>query len=234
MEKKFISLKTVIILLVTSIVIPLFFSCDQEEDYEDLEYYPYALYGYVTDYHTGKPLANVTFDLACIEWTYGMGGSNEGETYYGVAKTDSRGYYRIRIPIRNKDVKFDHVYSIPNNIAGYQFAKGLFCVGDGWVGKPFDSVGVRADIRAISYGYLKVIMPKDAIWGLGGCTACYEQPRYEDKLLYSKDINDSLRYEFFRVAADEGWGQCYYNNHNKNYDFKVENPRDTVILYIEQ
>ena len=230
---KFLSLKKIVLLL-TVLVIPLFFSCEQEEDYEELEFYPYALYGYVTDYHTGKPLANVTFDLACIKWVYGMGGSNEGETYYGVAKTDSRGYYRIRIPIRNKDVKFDHVYSIPNNIAGYQFAKGLFCVGNGWVGKPFDSVGVRADIRAISYGYLKVIMPKEAIWGLGGITSTYEFPRHEDKFLYSKDINDSMRYELFRVAANDGWGQCYYNNHHENYNFKVENPRDTVILYIEQ
>ncbi len=231
---KKINLKRPSIILAILFAISLFFSCNREEEYEDLEFYPYALEGYVTDYHTGKPLANVTFDLACIKWVYGMGTSNEGETHYGVAKTDSRGFYKIRIPIRRKDVKFDHIYSIPNNIAGYQFAKGLFCVGDSWVGKPFDSVGVRADIKAISYGYLKVIMPKGAIWNLGGITSVYEQPRYEDKLLYTKEINDSMRYEFFRVAANVGWGDCYYNNQFKVYDFKVEHPRDTVIINIEQ
>lgn len=204
----------------------LFFSC--KEDYDDLEYYPYSLNGYVTDYHTGKPLANVSFNISCGEYSQGMQLHTKRYYYEGVAKTDSKGYYKIRIPKGNKDMDFSVVFPHPQDISGYNFEGGKFDC------KQFATTSIRADITTISYGYLKVIMPKNAIWTLGGVGDNYSYPRFDDKFLYSRAINDSMKYDFFQVAAHEGWGDCYANGHFKVYDFIVEKPRDTVVINIEE
>lgn len=229
MKKKLINLKALIIVLVTLLFIPLFLSCNGEEDYEDLEFYPYALHGYVKDYHTGKPLANVTFDLSCGQYFVGMQAQTKRYYYEGVAKTDSRGYYKIRIPKGNKDMDFSVVFPHPQNISGYNFEGGEFDC------KQFATTSVRADISAISYGYLKVIMPKSGGgWNQGMIGSSYGQPRYVDKFLYTRVINDSLKYDFYIVAASTGWGGYYATDTIKIFDYEIMNPRDTIVINVKQ
>lgn len=229
MKKKLINLKALIIVLVTLLFIPLFLSCNGEEDYEDLEFYPYALHGYVKDYHTGKPLANVTFDLSCGQYFVGMQAQTKRYYYEGVVKTDSRGYYKIRIPKGNKDMDFSVVFPHPQNISGYNFEGGEFDC------KQFATTSVRADITAISYGYLKVIMPKEGgVWNQGINGSSYAHPRYNDKLLYSRDINDSMKYDFYIVAASTGWGKYYSSDTIKLFEYEIINPRDTIVINVKQ
>ena len=228
MKKKLINLKALIIVLVTSIAIPLFFSCNGEEDYEDLEFYPYALHGYVKDYHTGKPLANVTFDLSCGQYFVGMQAQTKRYYYEGVAKTDSRGYYKIRIPKGNKDMDFSVVFPHPQNISGYNFEGGEFDC------KQFATTSVRADITAISYGYLKVIMPKDCSANLSQAGGDYYTPIFINQKLGCYNIDTSKVECWYKVPVVRE-GIHYILNGNANVImFNVEQPRDTVIINIEQ
>lgn len=228
MKKKLINLKALIIVLVTSIAIPLFFSCNGEEDYEDLEFYPYALHGYVKDYHTGKPLANVTFDLSCGQYFVGMQAQTKRYYYEGVAKTDSRGYYKIRIPKGNNDMDFSVVFPHPQNISGYNFEGGEFDC------KQFATTSVRADITAISYGYLKVIMPKDCSARLSQAGGDYYTPIFINQNLGCYNV-DTSKFECWYKVPVAREGIHYILNGNANVImFNVEQPRDTVSINIEQ
>ena len=228
MKKIFIPMKKLLIVLVTSLIIPLFFSCNGEEDYEDLEFYPYALHGYVKDYHTGKPLANVTFDLSCGQYFVGMQAQTKRYYYEGVAKTDSRGYYKIRIPKGNKDMDFSVVFPHPQNISGYNFEGGEFDC------KQFASTSVRADITAISYGYLKVIMLKDCSANLSQAVGDYYTPIFINQKLGCYNIDTSKVECWYKVPVARE-GIHYILNGNANVImFNIEQPRDTVAINVEE
>lgn len=223
-----INLKKTSIIFAVLFAIPLFFSCNREEDYEDLEFYPYALHGYVTDYHTGKPLANVTFDLSCGQRIIGMGYPSKRYYYNAVAKTDSRGYYKIKIPKGNKNIDFNVVFPHPQDISGYNFEGGDFDCD------AFDTIAVRADISAISYGYLKVVMPKDCSAELSQAGGNYYTPVYINQKLGCSNINASKIECWYKVPVARE-GVHYILNGNANVImFNVEQPRDTVIINIEQ
>ena len=61
MKKKLINLKALIIVLVTSIVIPLLFSCE-DKDEDEFTFYDTYIDGYIKDYHTGEPVVGLVFD----------------------------------------------------------------------------------------------------------------------------------------------------------------------------
>ena len=206
-----------------------FYSCENEdESYEDLEFYPYALHGYVTDYHTGKPLANVTFDLSCGQYFVGMQAQTKRYYYKGVAKTDSKGYYKIRIPKGNKYMDFSVVFPHPQDISGYNFEGGEYDY------KVFNTTAVRADIKAISYGYLKVIMPKDCSASLSQAGGDYNTPIFINQKLGCYNIDTSIIECWYKVPVARE-GIHYILNGNANVImFNVEQPRDTVVINIEQ
>lgn len=230
---KTINFKRPSIIFAILIAIPLFFSCNREEDYEDLEFYPYALHGYVTDLQTGEPLRNVSFNINCGQRTYGMVPAGKRFVYKGVAKTDSRGYYKIRIPKGNEEMAFNVVYVYPQNISGYNFVGGDFDVGEKWDNKPFVEEAIRSDIQASSYGYLKVFVPINGTkhWNYGGTSeGNYEYPKYPRTLLSEASENEHKIY-FYKTAAGEGWG--VYQFPVDVYNFTV--PRhDTLNLYINE
>lgn len=233
MKKKLINLKALIIVLVTSLVIPLFFSCNGDEDYEDLEFYPYALHGYVTDLQTGEPLKNVSFNINCGQRTYGMVPAGKRFVYKGVAKTDSRGYYKIRIPKGNEEMAYNVVYVYPQNISGYNFVGGDFDVGEKWDNKPFVEEAIRSDIKASSYGYLKVFVP------INGTKNWYTNVNYEGSYQFplfigsqiSETSNNEYKIYFYKTSAGDSWG--VYEYPVDVYNFTV--PRhDTLDLYINE
>ncbi|MFV0500187.1 MAG: hypothetical protein ACK5MH_01170 [Bacteroidales bacterium] len=218
---KTINLKRPSIIFAVFFAISLFFSCNREEDYEDLEFYPYALHGYVTDYHTGKPLANVTFDIVCGQRNIGMQLPSRRFEYKSVAKSDSKGYYKIRIPKGNRNMEFNVIFPYPQDISGYNFDGGDFN------SNVFDTTAIMANISAISYGYLKVISSNDAIYWLRDFSDNYSNPRYKNKLISSGEYNDSLKFELYTVAAHEGI--IDYFKHDLIY-FTIDYPRDTILI----
>ncbi|MBP1631236.1 MAG: hypothetical protein H6Q15_2129 [Bacteroidetes bacterium] len=213
---------TILLALIT--IASLFFASCGDEEYEDLEFYPYALHGYIKDYHTGQPVANVSFNISCGSKTVGMQLPSTSYSYEGVAKTDSKGYYRIRIPKGNKNFSFEVINIRPMDNANYNFTVEEFDC------KSFDTSSKRIDIYPISYGFVKIVMPKEASWNMGGITDSYDFPRYKTKFIGSFGINYTMKYDFYKVAATEGWGSCYYNNTSEVYDFIVEKPRDTIVI----
>lgn len=233
MKKKLINIKALIIVLVTLLFIPLFFSCNGEEGYEDLEFYPYALHGYVTDLQTGEPLRNVSFNINCGQRTYGMIPGSKRFIYEGVAKTDSRGYYKILIPKGNKEMAFNVVYVYPQNISGYNFVVGDFNVGESWADKPFAATAVRADIQASSYGYLKVFLPINGTktWYINTeHEGSYQFPLFPGSLI-SETTNSEYKILFYKTHAGECVGD--YSYPVTVYNFTV--PRhDTLDLYINK
>lgn len=233
MKKKLINLKALIIVLVTLLFIPLFFSCNGDEDYEDLEFYPYPLEGYVTDLQTGEPLRNVSFDIHCGERTYGMVPHGKVFIYKDVAKTDSRGYYKIRIPKGNKEMEFTLLNVNPQNIPDYNFRVGIFDIGENLENKPFIETSVRSDIQASSYGYLKVFVP------INGTKNWYTNINYEGSYefplfvggLISETSNSEYKMLFYKTHAGDSWGA--YSYPRDVYNFTV--PRhDTLDLYINE
>ena len=43
-----------------------------------------------------------------------------------------------------------------------------------------------------------------------------------------------MKYDFYMVAASKGWGKYYTNEAITLYEYEIINPRDTVVINIEQ
>jgi hypothetical protein len=140
----------------------IFVSC---EDKLDIVYYDTYIHGYITDYHTGELITDVSFDITCADYNevggmgYSGGGSSHG--FYeipDVAHTNSQGYYRIQLPktINGDVMKITNIFP-KNNNPNYCF-EGKRIDYD-WYDVKHQSY--RIDVRAITWGYLKVIVPNE-------------------------------------------------------------------------
>ena len=236
MKKKLINLKVLIIVLVTSLIIPLFFSCE-DNDEDIIAYYDTYIDGYIKDYHTGEPVAGVVFDAKYFDES--NGGLFGTSPYYAtnIAVSNSQGYYKIKIPkhgdLGSIDASYDFIAIriIPRATENYNFEFRSFDYKD-------DRVNVESkkiDIRPITYGYLKVILPKSSNQGWGFWNypeSCFETPYYKPKFIISESYNDSLNYFVFKVPVGTGTFRIG-NDSWKPRDFTIDYPRDTTTLYVD-
>ncbi len=217
------------------LIIPLFLSCESDEDI--ITYYNTYIDGYIKDYHTGEPVEGVIFDAKYFDES--NGGLFGTTPYYAtnIVVSDANGYYKIKIPKRgnlgreNRIVDFTAIRIIPRATESYNFEFVEFNYQK-------DRVKIeskRVDIRPITYGYLKVILPKTSNQGWGFWNypeSCYETPYYKPKFIISESYNDSLNYLIFNVPVGTG-NIGIGNNAWTPRDFTVENPRDTAVIYVD-
>lgn len=223
-------------LLLLAFLLISFVSC-KDNDEDIITYYDTYIEGYITDYHTGQPIAGVVFDANYFDESNGSFGTDP-LFVQNIATSNSEGYYKIKIPkhgelgSREMSVDFYSIRVFPRETSDYSFEFGTF-------NYKRDSVNIiskRVDIRPITYGYLKVILPKTSSdnWGIFGYSeSSYEIPYYKHKLISNGEYNDTLKYFCFKVVAYEGYIRCG-NSPGTPRDFKINNPRDTVTINVEQ
>ena len=90
-----ITFKTIRVLLLIHLVIPFINSC-KDNDEDIITYYDTYVEGYITDYHTGEPVAGVIFDAEYFDESNGglFGTSPYNAT--NIAVSNSQGYYKIK------------------------------------------------------------------------------------------------------------------------------------------
>lgn len=240
---KTINLKRPSIIFALLFAIPLFFSCENNDE-DEFTFYDTYIEGCIKDYHTGEPVAGVVFDAQYYD-EYSGGGWFSPDPYFAknVAVSNAQGYYKIRCPKAWKPKggkKFNDIVMIrtyARDVEDYSFS--------GTTGTPnykrydYDKEGlktksVRTDIRPITYGYLKVILPKTSNqdWGFWNYPESYETPYYRPKFIISESYNDSLNYLIFNVPVGTGTFRIG-NDSWKPRDFTIDYPRDTTTLYID-
>lgn len=235
MKRTFLKRRIINLLLLLVLLTP-FVSC-KDNDEDIITYYDTYVEGYITDFHTGQPVSGVVFDAKYFDESNGSFGT---DPYFveNIAVSNSEGYYKIKIPkhgelgSREMSVDFYSIRVFPRATSDYSFEFGTF-------NYKMDSVNIiskRVDIRPITYGYLKVILPKTSSdnWGFWDYpTSTYERPCFKEKLVSKGDYNDTLKYFFFKVVALNGSINCgNYPTIYRNYN--INNPRDTVTINVEQ
>ena len=238
-------MKKLLIVLVTSIIIPLLFSCE-DKDEDEFTFYDTYIDGYIKDYHTGEPVVGVVFDAKYF-------GETSGNMIFGispydaknVAVSNSQGYYKIKIPKHGEWGKGDNRVSVdfvgievfPRATSDYTFSDGLgYPISNTYLYNR-DSLKIknkREDIRPITYGFLKVFLPKtsDQGWHFGFYGNNYQTPSYATQLI-SKDTtsNDVLNSFLFKVPAING--SIKIGNTGQLIPFTIEHPRDTATLNVD-
>lgn len=141
--------------------------------------------------------------------------------------TDSKGYYRVRVPktINGKEAIGLTFQPHNTNEYGFQF-KELYHKSDN-----LSTKNTRINITPVANGYLKVIVPiRDGVF-LSGVSSSYEKPIKEQYLISLDTIGVTKEY-FFSVAAMEGQFKHLINNSSNGpeYTFTVEMPKDTVVV----
>lgn len=236
MEKSFIPIMKLLIVLVALFIIPLLFSCE-DSDEDIITYYDTYIDGYITDYHTGQPVAGVEFNADYFDESNGglFGSSPYRET--NIAVSNSEGYYRIKIPKHGElgsirsSVDFIAIRIFPKATEDYNFEFGTFDYSK-------DSINIRSkrvDIRPITYGYLKVIMPNDynENWTINPWEAStYEKPFYKGKFVEKQLLNTNYKLLLFEVPLGKT-RFSYGINYIHDFDFTINNPKDTLTLNIE-
>ncbi len=247
MKKNFISMKKLIIVLVTLLFIPFINSCEDNNE-DEITFYDTYIDGYIKDFHTGEPIAGVVFDAKYFDETSGnMILEVIPYDAKNVAVSNSQGYYRIKVPKHGEWGKGDNRVSsdfveievFPRATLNYTFSDGL--------GYPISKVYFydednlkinnkrEEDIRPTTYAYLKVFLPKtsDQGWHFGYYGNSYQTPSYATKLI-SKDTtsNDVLNSFLFKVPAING--SIKIGNSGQLIPFTIEHPRDTAIINVEQ
>ena len=94
----------------------------------------------------------------------------------------------------------------------------------------------RVDITPVTYGYLKVIMPKDytEMWAINPWEAStYERPFYKGKFIEKQSFNTEYKLLLFKVPLEKT-RFSYGNNYVNDYDFTIINPKDTITLNVEK
>ena len=234
MKKTFLKRRIINLLLLLVLLTP-FVSC-KDNDEDIITYYDTYVEGYITDFHTGQPIAGVVFDAKYFDESNGSFGT---DPYFveNIAVSNSEGYYKIKIPkhgelgSREMSVDFYSIRVFPRATSDYSFEFGTF----NYKSDSVNIISKRVDIRPITYGYLKVILPKTSSdnWGIWGYFAStYENPFYQHRLISNGDYNDTFKYFLFKVAATNMIINC--GNTTQNFHFTINNPKDTVILNIEQ
>lgn len=233
MKKYLLNYKTIKFLLLFTILIP-FIGC--REDEEEMTYYDTYIDGYITDYNTGTPVQGVIFDA--YYFTTEESGWFGPDPYkaQNIAVSDSRGYYRIKVPkyaewndgTVRKSADFVGIRLFPRDLDDYTFEDGQFMYAE----YSLRTKNKRINITPISYGYLKVTLPKNDTldWGFSGYNqSVFELPFYKPKLVSKGDYSDSLKYLFFRVVVGPSAFRLGFNH----FDFTINSPRDTVYLNVE-
>ena len=241
-----INLKRPSIIFAILFAIPLFFSCENNDE-DEFTFYDTYIEGYIKDYHTGEPVSGVVFDAHYFDEYSGEGWFSP-DPYFAknVAVSNAQGYYKIRCPKAWKPKggkQFDDIVMIrtyARDVEDYSFS--------GSTGTPnykrydYDKEGlktksVRTDMRPVTYGYLKVILPKTSNqnWGIWGNyeEETYETSYFKHQFVYNGECNDTMNYLFFKVCVLGGEIGCGNYPGVRRY-FSMENPRDTVILNVEQ
>ncbi|MFA5540116.1 MAG: hypothetical protein WC984_00390 [Bacteroidales bacterium] len=241
-----INLKRPSIIFAILFAIPLFFSCENNDE-DEFTFYDTYIEGYIKDYHTGEPVSGVVFDAQYYNEYSGRGWFSP-DPYFAknVAVSNAQGYYKIRCPKAWKPKggkQFDDIVMIrtyARDVEDYSFS--------GSTGTPnykrydYDKEGlktksVRTDMRPVTYGYLKVILPKTSNqnWGIWGNyeEETYETSYFKHQFVYNGECNDTMNYLFFKVCVLGGEIGCGNYPGVRRY-FSMENPRDTVIMNIEE
>ena len=237
MKKKLINLKKLIIVLVTSLIIPLFFSCE-DNDEDEFTFYDTYIDGYIKDYHTGEPVVGVIFDVEYFT-EHTTGGWFSPDPYFAknVATSNAQGYYRIRLPKERNGNEIIMIRVNRRDHPDYSFSDSQ---GPIYKDYRYAEEGLKTrskrevDIRPITYGYLKVILPKTSNqgWGFWNYPAIYETPYYLPQLAINDSYNDSLNYFLFKVPVSEGTIGIG-NNAWTPRRFTIDYPRDTTTLYVD-
>lgn len=235
MKRTFLKRRIINLLLLLVLLTP-FVSC-KDNDEDIITYYDTYVEGYITDFHTGQPIAGVVFDAKYFDESNGSFGT---DPYFveNIAVSNSEGYYKIKIPkhgelgSREMSVDFYSIRVFPRATSDYSFEFGTF----NYKSDSVNIISKRVDIRPITYGYLKVILPKTSSdnWGFWDYpTSTYERPCFKEKLVSKGDYNDTLKYFFFKVVALNGSINCgNYPTIYRNYN--INNPRDTITINVEQ
>ncbi len=241
-------MKTLIIVLVTLLFIPFINSCE-DNDEDEITFYDTYIEGNIKDYHTGEPVAGVVFDAHYfVDYTGGGWLGTDPFFAKNVAVSDTNGYYRIRVPKAWKpkgETKFNDIIMIriyPRDVEGYSFSDPeyippyLFPYKDySYAEYEFKTKSVRTDISPITYGYLKVILPKTSSqgwWSFGNYPEIYETPYYRPQLAIYDNYNDSLNYYLFKVPVAIGSIKIG-NDMWTQRGFTIEYPRDTATLNVD-
>lgn len=226
------------------LIIPLFLSCE-DNDEEEISFYDTYIDGYIKDYHTGEPVVGVIFDADYYTKNTTGGWFSPNPCFAkNVAVSNSQGYYKIRVPKawkREGNTKFHEIIMIRvkrRDLPDYSFSDSQGPIYKDYryaeEGLPTRSKR-EVDIRPITYGYLKVILPKTSNQGWGFWNypeSCYETPYYKPKFIISESYNDSLNYLIFNVPVGTG-NIGIGNNAWTPREFTVENPRDTAVIYVD-
>ena len=235
MTKKHFLSKALMLLLLAVFSSSLYSCKDSDEDI--ITYYDTYIEGYIKDYHTGEPVAGVVFDANYFDKSNGIFGTDP-LLVENIAVSNSQGYYKIKVPkhgelgSRTMSVDFNGLRVFPKSTEDYSFEFGTFIYER-------DSVNIknkRIDISPITYGYLKVTLPKTSLqgWSFLSYPEIYETPYYKPNLVISDSYNDSLNYFLFKVPVAEGMFRIGNNASSNPVRFTLENPRDTVIINVEQ
>jgi hypothetical protein len=243
---KTINLKSLRIIFAVLFAFPLFFSCENNDE-EEFTFYDTYIDGYIKDYHTGEPVVGVIFDVDYYtKNTTGGWFSPDPCFAKNVAVSNSQGYYKIRVPKawkREGSTKFNEIVMIRVNRRDHTDYSFSDMQGPLYKNYRYAEEGLKTrskrevDIRPITYGYLKVTLPKTSSqnWGFGTyMDNSYEKPYYYPELVITESYNDSLNYFFFKVPASGGMLRIGNNAWSNPARFTIENPRDTVIINVEE
>ncbi len=242
---KTINLKRLSIIFAVLFAFPLFFSCENNDE-DEFTFYDTYIEGYIKDYHTGEPVSGVVFDAHYFDEYSGEGWFSP-DPYFAknVAVSNAQGYYKIRCPKAWKPKggkKYNDIVMIrtyPRDVEGYSFSDPQYLPPYAFPFKDYyyseyslKTKSVRTDIRPITYGFLKVILPKTSNqnWGFGFYPEIYETPYYRPRLVIYDSYNDSNNYFLFKVPVATG----KINNGGILNRFTIDYPRDTVIINVEE
>ncbi len=236
---KTINLKSLRIIFAMFFAIPLFFSC-KSDDEDVITYYDTYIDGYITDYNTGAPVQGVIFDAYYFySDSHGTWFGPEPYKSQNVAVTDFNGYYRIKIPKHGewgasptrKAVDFNGIRLFPRSNDSYNYEDAQLMYAE----NSLSTTNKRINITPKSYGYLKVIMPIDYIerWAINSLEeSTYEMPLFKGRFVFKEILNTDKKKLFFKVPIERtrfSYGEYLLHD----FDFIINNPRDTVELIIE-
>jgi hypothetical protein len=211
-----------------AIIAFLFAGCKDDE--MEVVYYDTYIDGYITDYHTGEPISGITFDVGCSASTNvgGMGIAGYGSYYEinSIATTNSQGYYKIHFPKTIDGDVMKVITLLPHcNNPNYSFDV------DKRIEYEYHHISTQSkkiDVRAISFGFLKVIAPLNYTYSIKQYFNSYEMPLMQNKII----IDTIILYKETLYKVPATIGTLYngvYREEKDTLNFNIE-PKDTLII----